>query len=504
MSLPSKKNNPPEELKYINDAKGLFIEESLLFEKNSGDVCGVDLEACQNLPSKTGLPLRQSVGIPSLSEPEVIRHFVRLSQQNYSIDQGIYPLGSCTMKHNPRCNEKIARLSGLSSLHPLQPEHTIQGALRIMYELQQWLSALSGLPAVTLNPAAGAHGEMAGIMVIKKRHLAKGRERKVILIPDSAHGTNPATATMCGYHTQTIPSTKDGVINLEAFKAALHDDVAALMLTNPNTCGIFENKVQEIAHYIHQIGGYFYCDGANFNAIVGKVSPARCGVDVMHFNLHKTFSTPHGGGGPGCGPIAVSKELSPYLPIPYIIKKEEQYHLITQDEDSIGRIKSFHGHFGMFVRALAYMYSHGKDGLKQVAEDAVLNANYIFSQLKADFHTPFSQNCMHECLLSDKFQKQYGITTLDISKALMEFGIHPMTMYFPLVVQGAMLIEPTETETKHSLDRFIAVMKHIAQLARDGQAATIKSYPHSTPRGRVDEVKAAKELSVRWQKKDMI
>lgn len=482
----------------LDKGRGLNVEENLLYEKSATGACGVDLPQPKNTQLRTGAPARDQVGLPQVSEPQVVRHFVRLSKMNYAIDMGLYPLGSCTMKHNPRLNEKIARHPGFASIHPLQPETTMQGALELIYTLEQWLSKLSGLPAVTLNPAAGAHGEYAGIMVIHKAHEMKGRQRKIVLVPDSAHGTNPATAAACGYDIKTIPSTKEGTVDVDAFKNAMGDDVAAIMLTNPNTCGVFEPRAKEIADVLHKAGAYFYCDGANFNALVGRVRPADFGVDVMHFNLHKTFSTPHGGGGPGCGPIAVSAELAPYLPVPRVVKHGDHYHLQGANDTSIGRLKGFNGQFGMMVRALAYMMSHGADGLRQVAEDAVLNANYILSQLKDVYHVPFPGSCMHECLLTDKLQKDKGVTTMEIAKTLIEYGIHPMTVYFPLVVQGAMLIEPTETETKASLDHFIAVMKMIAQKTAQGDVEEFKNNPVSAPRKRLDEVKAAREPVLKW------
>ncbi len=483
----------------LDKGRGLNVEENLLFEKGTNGACGVDLPEPKGIKLRTGFAAREHVGLPEVSEPQVVRHFVRLSKLNYAIDTGLYPLGSCTMKHNPRLNEKLARHPGFAHIHPLQPESTIQGALEVIYNVQQWLATLSGLPAVTLNPAAGAHGEFAGIMVIHKAHEAKGKVRKTVLIPDSAHGTNPATAVACGYQTQTIPSTKEGTVDVDAFKNMLNDNVAALMLTNPNTCGLFEPRVKEIADLLHKAGAYFYCDGANFNALVGKVRPVDFGVDVMHFNLHKTFSTPHGGGGPGCGPIAVSAELAPYLPVPRVEKTKEGFRLIAKDAESIGRLKGFQGQFGMAVRALSYMLSHGGDGLKQVAEDAVLNANYILSQLKTLYHVPFPGYCMHECLLTDKLQKNKGVTTMDIAKTLIEYGIHPMTVYFPLVVQGAMLIEPTETETKASLDHFIAIMKMIAEKTASGESEPFHENPVSTPRKRLDEVKAARHPALKWE-----
>ncbi|MBU0799623.1 MAG: aminomethyl-transferring glycine dehydrogenase subunit GcvPB, partial [Alphaproteobacteria bacterium] len=441
--------------------------------------------------------------------PQVMRHFVRLSTWNYSIDHGFFPLGSCTMKHNPRLNEKMARLPGFAHIHPKQPESTVQGALAVMYELQQILGELTNLPGVCLAPAAGAHGELAGMMTIRRAHEAKGQShRKIVLVPDSAHGTNPATAAMCGYEIRGIATKETGRLDMEAFKAALYasdptgNDIAGMMVTNPNTCGLFEREIIDMADLLHKAGGYFYCDGANFNALVGKIRPGDFGVDVMHINLHKTFSTPHGGGGPGSGPICVVDELAPYLPAPLVVKQGEKFHLEFEDErpESMGRLKGFNGQFGMHVRALTYILSHGADGLKQVAEDAVLGANYILSQLKDDYHVPFEGPCMHECLLTDKNQKDAGYTTLDIAKMLCEYGFHPMTVYFPLVVSGAMLIEPTETESKESMDRFIGVMKHIASQARQGSTAEDPhNYPLTTPRRRLDEVKAAREPVLRWK-----
>ena len=408
------------------------------------------------------------------------------------------------MKHNPRLNERMARMPGFAHVHPMQPEDTVQGALRVMYELQGILAELTGLPGVCLSPAAGAHGELAGLMTIRRAHELKGNAHKtVILTPDSSHGTNPATATMCGYTLRVIPTKETGRMTLEAFKQALGDgnDVAGMMVTNPNTCGLFERDILPIVDLLHKAGGYFDCDGANFNALVGSIRPADFGVDVMHINLHKTFSTPHGGGGPGSGPICVTKELAQYMPVPTVVRDSDGFHLETEEErpSTLGRMKGFQGQFGMHVRALAYILSHGADGLKQVSEDAVLNANYILSQLKGDYHVPYEGPCMHECLLTEKTQKEFGVSTLDIAKTLVEYGFHPMTVYFPLVVQGAMLIEPTETESKESLDRFIDVMKHIAREANNGRGDALHQNPISTPRRRLDEVKAAREPKLRWK-----
>jgi glycine dehydrogenase subunit 2 len=494
-------------MKYVKQEKGgLMYEENLLWEKQRSDHSGVDLPAPKNLKSRTGQKERGDIGLPQVSEPQALRHFVRMSTWNYSIDHGFFPLGSCTMKHNPRLNEKVARLPGFAHIHPKQPDETVQGALRLMYELQHWLAELTNLPGVCLSPAAGAHGELAGLLTIRRAHELKGnKEKKVLLIPDSAHGTNPATATMCGFTVRNIPTKGTGRLTLEAFKEALGDgkDVAGMMVTNPNTCGLFETEIVEIADLLHKHGGYFYCDGANFNALVGKIRPGDFGVDVMHINLHKTFSTPHGGGGPGSGPICCTAELAKYMPVPTVIKKGETYKLETEKDrpETLGRLKGFQGQFGMHVRALAYMMSHGADGLKQVSEDAVLNANYILVQLKNDFHAPFAEQgpCMHEALLTDKKQKEAGVTTLDMAKALCERGIHPMTVYFPLVVPGAMLIEPTETESKDSMDYFINVMKDFAKDVAAGDAQKFHDYPLSTPRRRLDEVKAAREPKLRWK-----
>ena len=479
---------------------GLNNSTDLLINQSRPGACGVDLPEIADFKLRIKNKKREKIGLAEVNEPQVIRHFVRLSTQNYSIDGGFYPLGSCTMKHNPRLNEKMARLPGFAGIHPLQDESTVQGALELMHNLQFWLGTLTGLPAVSLAPAAGAQGELAGMLVIRKAHLSRGENRKIVLIPDSAHGTNPATAAVCGFQIKVVPSNKEGLVEFDALKKLVDEhktDIAGIMLTNPNTCGKFEPKVKEIADLIHSVGGYFYCDGANFNAIVGKVRPADAGVDVMHFNLHKTFSTPHGGGGPGSGPIAVTSELAKFLPTPHVQKDGDKYKLIAP-EKTVGKVKGFNGQFGMMVRALSYMMSHGSDGLQQVALDAVLSANYILAKLKNYYHVPFSGNCMHECLLTDKIQKAQNISTLDIAKALVEYGFHPMTVFFPLVVSGAMLIEPTETESKETIDQFIDTMIYIAKEIESGNGDKFHSYPISTPRRRLDEVKAAKYPILTW------
>lgn len=502
--LPKPANDQTKDEPPMDHNRGLNYDENLLWEKTRSDHSGVDLPTPKGTKLRTGLARRENIGLPQVSEPQVVRHFVRLSTKNYSIDSGFFPLGSCTMKHNPRLNEKIARFPGFSRIHPMQPASTVQGALRLMHELQQWLGELTGLPGVCLTPAAGAHGELAGIMTIARAHALKGNTHKtVILVPDSAHGTNPATAAMCGFDLRVIPTRENGRVTVDAFKEALGDgkDVAGMMVTNPNTCGLFESDIQQISKLLRAAGGYFYCDGANFNALVGKIRPADFGVDVMHINLHKTFSTPHGGGGPGSGPICVTEELAPYLPSPIVLQEAGTYRFEQEGdrETHCGRMKGFQGQFGMHVRALTYMMSHGADGLRQVSEDAVLNANYILSQLKDRYHVPFDGPCMHECLLTDKRQKESNVTTLDIAKALIEHGFHPMTVYFPLVVQGAMLIEPTETESRDSLDRFIRVMNSIADDVAAGDVDKFHHYPQSTPARRLDEVKAAREPNLRWK-----
>lgn len=489
--------------------RGLLYEENLLWEKERSDEPGVDLPPPAGTALRTGTEARGDIGLPQVSEPQALRHFVRMSTWNYSIDHGFFPLGSCTMKHNPRLNEKLARLSGFAHIHPKQPESTVQGALKLMYELQHWLAELTGLPGVCLSPAAGAHGELAGMMTIKRAHEQKGQsQRTIVLSPDSAHGTNPATAVMCGYEVRTIPTKEDGILTVDSFKEALYhtcsngSDIAGMMVTNPNTCGLFESNIVELADLLHEAGGYFYCDGANFNALVGKIRPGDFGVDVMHINLHKTFSTPHGGGGPGSGPICCTEELAAFMPVPTVVQDDQAYKLETAEDrpTTMGQLKGYQGQFGMHVRALSYMMSHGSDGLRQVSEDAVLNANYILHQLKDDYHAPYADKgpCMHEALITDKHQKEAGVTTLDFAKALCEFGYHPMTVYFPIHIPGTMLIEPTETESKDSIDRFITVMKDFATEIKDGNVQKFHEYPRNTPRRRLDEVAAARNPILRW------
>ncbi len=485
----------------ISGDRALAIEEPLIFEQGRPGCSGVDLPEPSGQARLGRFERNGPIGLPDLSEPQIVRHYTRLSQQNYGIDTGFFPLGSCTMKHNPRLNEKLARLPGIADLHPLQPVSTVQGALEIIDTLAHWLKVLTGMPAVAMSPAAGAHGELCGVMAIRAALEAAGDPRKRILVADSAHGTNPATAAACGYTVEAVPTTKEGHVDLDEFKRRLGPDVAGTMITNPNTCGLFERDMIAIAEAVHGIGGYFYCDGANFNAIVGRVRPGDLGIDAMHINLHKTFSTPHGGGGPGSGPVVLSAALAPFAPLPYVVHRGKAFELVEQRDDgqAFGRLKAFHGQMGMFVRALAYMMSHGSDGLAQVSGDAVLNANYLLACL-ADVLTPaFPGPCMHEALFNDSSLKDTGVTTLDIAKALIDEGYHPMTVYFPLVVHGAMLIEPTETESKDSLDRFIASMRGLVERAKAGDAAYFQDAPRHAPRRRLDETTAARHPILRWR-----
>jgi glycine dehydrogenase subunit 2 len=486
--------------------RGLLQHEPLIFEQDAPGRCGVDLPEPPKVAERLGgLARQREVGLPGLSEPQVVRHFTRLSQYNYAIDAGMYPLGSCTMKHNPRLNEKLARLPGFGDVHPLQPMSTVQGALELIDTLAHWLKTLTGMPAVAMSPGAGAHGELCGMMAIRAALEARGDPRQRVLVPSSAHGTNPATAAACGYSVDEIPADGGGRVDMAAFRAKLGPDVAGLMLTNPNTCGLFERDIIDIADALHEAGGLFYCDGANFNAIVGRVRPGDLGIDCMHINLHKTFSTPHGGGGPGSGPVVLSEALAPYAPVPWAVHGPDGFELIEHTDDggpaadAFGRLKGFHGQMGMFVRALAYMMSHGADGLLQASNDAVLSANYLLAGLQDHLSLPYPGPCMHEVLFEDSSLKDSGVTTLDIAKALIDEGFHPMTIYFPLVVHGAMLIEPTETESKDTLDRFIAVMRDLVDRARRGDTDYFESVPRLAPRRRLDETGAARQPVLRWR-----
>ena len=490
--------------------RALAIEEPLIFEIGSPETSGVDFEETPAVqPRLGGLERNAPIGLPGLSEPEAIRHYVRLSQKNYSIDTGIFPLGSCTMKHNPRLNEKMARLPGFADIHPLQPEKTVQGALALMQELSHWLLELTGMQAVALSPKAGAHGELCGMIAIKAALEARGEAgtRRVVLVPDSAHGTNPASAALLGFTVCAVPSREDGTVSVEAVREKLGPDVAAMMLTNPNTCGLFECDVVEIAAALHETGAYLYYDGANFNAIAGKARPGDLGADAMHINLHKTFSTPHGGGGPGSGPVVFGKALAPFAPLPLIVKEAEGLRLVEQAELAaeaarpFGRLTAFHGQTGMFVRALAYVMSHGADGIRQASEDAVLNANYVRVRLHDALSQPFNcRPCMHEVLFDDRFLKGTGVSTLDFAKALIDEGFHPMTVYFPLVVSGAMLVEPTESESMQSLDLFIGAIQGLANAAKNGDTSRFNGAPRFAPRSCLEETRAAREPVLTYSK----
>jgi len=487
--------------------RALMLDEALIFEIGSLDTTGVDFAEAPKAASRIGgLARNKDIGLPGLSEPEAVRHYTRLSRQNYAIDLGLFPLGSCTMKHNPRLNERMARLPGFADVHPLQPVDTVQGAFEVIHQLAHWLTTLTGMHSVAMSPKAGAHGELCGVLAIRAALDAKGEQaRKVLLVPESAHGTNPATAAFAGFTVEDIPATEAGRVDLEALKARLGPDVAGVMITNPNTCGLFEPDMKAISDAVHAAGGYVYCDGANFNAIVGRVRPGDLGIDAMHINLHKTFSTPHGGGGPGSGPVVLSAALAPYAPLPFVEKQGDRFELIEEETagehhaSTFGRMVSFHGQMGMFTRALTYILSHGADGLKQVSEDSVLNANYVLRSLEDVLDAPFAKSgpCMHEAIFSDKGLPE-GFSTLDIAKGLIDEGFHPMTVYFPLVVHGAMLVEPTETESKAALDQFIGAFRSVAERAKAGDAA-LKSAPHFAPRRRLDETQAARKPVLVWK-----
>jgi len=444
--------------------------------------------------------IRKELPLPELSEFDVVRHFTRLSRLNYCIDTGFYPLGSCTMKYNPKVNEDAARIPGFSQIHPLQPAETVQGALALMYELQRWLAEISGFSEVTLQPAAGAHGEFVGVMIIRAYHLSRGDTKRTrMIIPDSAHGTNPATSAMSGFDVVPVATDEKGNVNLEALKAVCDDTTAGLMLTNPNTLGLFDQNIVDVVNIVHKAGGLVYGDGANLNALLGITKPGMLGFDVMHFNLHKTFSTPHGGGGPGSGPVAVAKHLVDFLPDPIVAVKEEGTDEVPPlfgfktPAKTIGRVKSFWGHFGVAVRAYTYIAMHGPEGLRSVSEYAVLNANYIMAKLKDTYHVPYNRICMHEFVAEGKWQDAPEVRALDVAKRLMDYDFHPPTNYFPLIVHEALMIEPTETENKQTLDQFCDVMLKIAQEAHDSPELLLEA-PHTTPLRRLDEVKAAKDL----------
>jgi glycine dehydrogenase subunit 2 len=484
--------------RHVNQNEGLIFERSSPGKKGYRlpplDVPEVDHNKL------LGQSARADLGnMPEVSEMEIIRHFTRLSTWNYAIDLGMYPLGSCTMKYNPRVNEVVARLGGLAEAHPYQPEKVSQGALRIMKTLSDCLLDITGMDAITLQPAAGAHGEMTGILLMHALLKSKGNPRKKILIPDSAHGTNPATAAICGYAVENLKSNANGMVDVSALAAQMNEDVAGLMLTNPNTLGIFEQEIAKIAEILHQKGGLLYMDGANMNALVGKTRPGDFGVDVMHLNLHKTFSTPHGGGGPGSGPVACKKALEPFLPKPVVVQKPDGTLGFDYNRpQSVGRVRMYYGNFGMHIRALAYIMANGPDGLRQTTEDAVLNANYIRKKLEGVYELPYQSGSMHEVVFSDSIQAHKGVKTGDIAKRLIDYGFHPYTVSFPLVVHGAIMIEPTESESLEELGLLVDAMKSIAREV-DEDPEMVKSAPHTTRVSRLDETAAARKPILRWQ-----
>ncbi|MBN9395162.1 MAG: aminomethyl-transferring glycine dehydrogenase subunit GcvPB [Candidatus Melainabacteria bacterium] len=479
--------------------------ETLIFEQSQAGRRAETLPR-PNVPLKPleslvpqGYLRQKPPALPEVSELEVMRHFVRLSHLNHSIDTGFYPLGSCTMKYNPKVNDAMAALEGFRELHPLQPVDQVQGALELIYKLERAISQVVGLPAVTLQPAAGAHGEMTGLLLIKAYFEAKGEtKRKKVIVPDTAHGTNPATAALCGFEVVEIKSNARGLVDLESLKAVLGPDTAAIMLTNPNTLGLFEEEIMDVQRLVHEAGGLLYYDGANLNAIMGLVRPGDMGFDVCHLNLHKTFSTPHGGGGPGGCAVACRDILEPFLPKPVVQKTGEAYDLCWDRPQSIGKVKGFYGNFGILVRAYAYILAHGKEGLCQVSRDAILNANYLKHKLSRHFTVAFGQPCMHEFVLSGVRQKERGVSTAHMAKRLLDFGVHAPTVYFPLVVPEAMMIEPTETESKEVLDRFAEIMIKIDQESID-DPEKVKNAPYNTPVGKLDEAMAARKPNLRWE-----
>ena len=487
-------------------SRGLVHEEPLLFERGSTGRSGVSLPAAgrdfdpaRELPAEL---LRAGVeGMPEISELEVVRHFTRMSSWNHGIDTGFYPLGSCTMKYNPKSSEALARLPGFANVHPLAPAELAQGALELMYRLERALTEIAGFDETTLTPAAGAHGELCGLMLIRAYHQARGNPRKKVLIPDTAHGTNPASSALNGYEVVQLASGPDGRLHPETVKAAMDEDVAAIMITNPNTLGIFESHIAEIAEIVHAQGGLVYGDGANMNALLGVARPGDMGFDVMQYNLHKTFATPHGGGGPGSGPVAVKAKLAPFLPLPVVVKEDERYRLVVDPGErpqTIGKLREFWGNFGMFVRAWALIREYGPEGVAQTGKLAVLNANYLRKLLEGTYNLPYETDSLHEAVFDDKLQKAHGVTTMDVAKRLIDHGFHPPTVYFPLVVSGALMIEPTETESKETLERFAAAMKAIAEEAKADPEA-VRAAPTRPFRARLDETRAARKPILRWR-----
>lgn len=476
------------------------VAPKLLFESGSPGRSGFYWPA-ESEKSETSIPrafLREDIaGFPELGELEVLRHFTLLSQRNFAIESQFYPLGSCTMKYNPKLNEVVARFPGFAQIHPLAPVEFLQGALELLYNLERMLIEISGMDGISLQPSAGAQGELAGLMLIRACLTEKGNPRRQIIVPDTAHGTNPASSTLCGYDVIQIASTGRGVIEATEVEKVMTEDVAAIMITNPNTLGLFESDIEAIADVVHAKGGLVYLDGANLNALMGIAKPGHMGVDVLHMNLHKTFSTPHGGGGPGAGPVAVKERLTEYLPVPRIVKRNGKFDLLEDCPKSVGRVRSFLGNFGILVRAYTYILSLGGEGLEESSQMALLNANYVRKKLEKGYQIAYGEPCMHECVFTDRLQHKYGVTTLDVAKRLLDYGFHPPTIYFPLVVSGALMIEPTETETPETLDAFVEAMLAIAREAKENPEV-VKTAPHSTPVSRLDEAKAARKPILRW------
>ena len=492
---------PKKATKHVNQNEGLIFEKSSPGKK-AYRLAELDVPAV-NAASLLGDSLRSDLGVmPEVSEIEIIRHFTRLSTWNYAIDLGMYPLGSCTMKYNPRVNEAVAAIEGIANAHPYLPESLCQGSLGIMKLLQDCLIEITGMDAITLQPAAGAHGEFTGILLVRAYHESKGNARKKILIPDSAHGTNPASAAVCGYQVANLKSNAQGMVDLAELERMVDEDVAALMLTNPSTIGVFESEIHRIAEILHAKGALLYMDGANMNALVGKTRPGDFGVDVMHLNLHKTFSTPHGGGGPGSGPVACKKFLEPFLPKPVLVARADGANgILGLDYDrpqSVGRVRAFYGNFGMFVRALAYILANGPDGLRETTEDAVLNANYIRAKLAGTFDLPFTTPTLHEVVFSDRLQAANGVKTGDMGKRLIDYGFHAYTVSFPMIVHGAMMIEPTESESREELDLLIDALQQIAREAAENPEL-VQTAPHTTRVRRMDETAAARKPVLRWK-----
>ncbi len=471
---------------------GLVMNEPLLWEKGREGRCGISIPQrdVEHSPLDPSL-VSEGPDFPDLSEVDVVRHYTRLSQWNFGVDTGMYPLGSCTMKYNPKTNEKQASLPGFAKAHPLLPARLCQGTLELMHRLESLLCEINGMDAATLQPAAGAHGELTAMLMFHAFLAKKGERRSKILIPDTAHGTNPASAALCGYKSISVKSGENGILTPEAVEKLMDEETAGIMVTNPNTLGLFEKNIKEIAEIVHARGGLVYCDGANLNAVMGYVKMGEIGVDAIHLNLHKTFATPHGGGGPGSGPVCVKKHLEPFLPVPRIIKKGEKYEFDWNRKDSIGKIHAFYGNFGVMIKAFSYILSMGKD-LKTASQHAVLNANYIKENLKGVLDLPYDEPCMHECVFTDKKQNPHKITTLDMVKRLMDYGFHPPTIYFPLVVHGAIMIEPTDTESKENIDQFIESFKMVVKEAEENPEI-LKNAPTFTRVRRMDETKAARK-----------